>query len=254
MPTGGVLTIDTASVLVDADYLTQCPGLAVGEYTRLRVSDTGTGMPQEVIDRVFEPFFTTKAPGQGTGLGLAMVYGLVTGAGGTVNIYSEEGMGTTITIMLPVTDQCPHATPKTSGRSSQEIRGHGETVLLLEDEPALRQVCQRLLTAGGYHVLAPDDSTAALDTARRHRGRIDLLLTDVVMPHLLGTALAEQVTALHPETGVLFMSGYDTPVLAAQGTLDPHITLLEKPFTRTQLIAAVHQALHGERPPPAAPR
>ncbi|MGA5298644.1 PAS domain S-box protein [Nucisporomicrobium flavum] len=243
MPDGGTLTIDTASVLADADYVSQCPQLEPGEYTRLRVSDTGTGMPREVIDRVFEPFFTTKAPGQGTGLGLAMVYGIVTAAGGTVHIYSERGMGTTISILVPVTDRRP-APRGEPGAAETDVRGHGETVLVVEDEPALRQVCRRLLVAAGYRVLTADDSTAALDLARRQpAGGIDLLLTDVIMPHLLGTTLAEQVTALHPGTRVLFMSGYATPVLAARGTLDPAVTLLEKPFTRDELCTAVHQAL-----------
>jgi PAS domain S-box-containing protein len=252
MPGGGTLTIDTASVLVDAGYVAQCPKLRPGEYTRLRVSDTGTGMPREVIDRVFEPFFTTKPPGKGTGLGLAMVYGIVTAAGGTVSIYSEQGLGTTITIMLPVTDRSPdhQAEP---GRPAPDLRGHGETVLLVEDEPALRQVCRRLLTGNGYQVLAPEDSTAALDLARRQpEGGIDLLLTDVVMPHLLGTALADQVTTLHPQTRVLFMSGYATPVLAAHGTLTRDLTLLEKPFTGAELITAVHHTLHPEPPPSPA--
>ncbi|MEV4281534.1 ATP-binding protein [Actinoplanes xinjiangensis] len=247
MPGGGTLTIDTASVLVDAEYVAQCPKLRPGEYTRLRVSDTGTGMPREVIDRVFEPFFTTKPPGQGTGLGLAMVYGIVTAAGGTVSIYSEEGLGTTITIMLPVTDRRP--TPQGApGRPARDLRGHGETVLLVEDEPALRQVCRRLLAGNGYRVLAPDDSAAALDLARRRSGGgIDLLLTDVVMPHLLGPALADQVTVLHPGVRVLFMSGYATAVLTAHGTLAEDITLLEKPFTGAELVTAVHRSLHPEQ-------
>ncbi|BCJ49194.1 hypothetical protein Asp14428_06690 [Actinoplanes sp. NBRC 14428] len=242
MPSGGTLTIETGSVLVDSDYRVQGPPVPAGEYARLRVSDTGTGMPRDVIDRVFEPFFTTKPQGQGTGLGLAMVYGIVTGAGGTVNIHSEEGMGTTISVLLPITNRQPTTVaagpPPTDG-----LDGHGRTVLLVEDEPALRHICRRTLTTSGYQVLAPDDVTAAIDLAQHHPGRIDLLLTDVVMPTMLGTALAKQVAAVRPDLRVLYMSGYATPVLASHGTLDPTITLLEKPFTRADLLVAIHQAL-----------
>jgi CheY-like chemotaxis protein len=242
MPAGGTLSIDTASVLVDTDYVTQGPPVPPGEYARLRVSDTGTGMPRHVIDRVFEPFFTTKAPGEGTGLGLAMVYGIVTGAGGTITLYSEEGTGTTISILLPVTDHRPGrsaASPPQAG----DLTGNGETILLVEDEPALRQICSRTLTTYGYHVLAPDDVTAALDLATNHPGPIDLLLTDVVMPTMLGTILAPQVSTARPGIQVLYMSGYATPVLTGHGTLDPTVILLEKPFTRTELLTAIRHTL-----------
>jgi len=201
-------------------------------------------MPRAVIDRIFEPFFTTKAPGQGTGLGLAMVYGIVTGAGGTVTVYSEEGMGTTISILLPITEQQPASGPAAEPEDDQ-LTGHGETVLLVEDEPSLQQVCRRILHNSGYHVLAPADTAAAVRLAEQHPGTIDLLLTDVVMPTMLGTVLAEAVTAARPQTRVLFMSGYATPVLAAHGTLDPAITLLEKPFTKRELLCAVHRTLNS---------
>ncbi|MEU4159283.1 PAS domain S-box protein [Actinoplanes sp. NPDC026670] len=244
MPDGGSLTIETDSVFIDADYVTRGPAVSPGEYARLRVSDSGTGMPREVVEKIFEPFFTTKPAGRGTGLGLAMVYGIVTGAAGTVSVQSQEGFGTTITILLPVTDQRP-TTDHTGDLRRDEVAGHGETVLLVEDEPSLRQVCHRLLDASGYHVLAPDDTIAAVELARQHPGPIDLLLTDVVMPTMLGTALAAQVTANRDGMKVLFMSGYATPILADLGPLDPAITLLEKPFTRRELLTAVHHALAG---------
>jgi PAS domain S-box-containing protein len=243
MPTGGSLTVQTDVVTVDADYVTR-ESVTPGTYARLRVSDTGTGMPRAVIDRIFEPFFTTKAPGQGTGLGLAMVYGIVTGAGGTVTVYSEEGLGTTISILLPITEQQPASGPAAEPEDDQ-LTGHGETVLLVEDEPSLQQVCRRILHNSGYHVLAPADTAAAVRLAEQHPGTIDLLLTDVVMPTMLGTGLAEAVTATRPQTRVLFMSGYATPVLAAHGTLDPAITLLEKPFTKRELLCAVHRTLNS---------
>ncbi len=241
MPRGGHLTIETCTVDVDADYTVDRPTLGLGRYVRLRVSDTGTGMPQEVIDRAVEPFFTTKPAGQGTGLGLAMAYGIITAAGGDLGIYSEPGIGTTITILLPSTDQ----TPTTADTSlSASAPGGGELILAVEDEPALRDVTYRILSAAGYHVLIAEDGPSALRLADQHPEPIDLLLTDVVMPAMLGKELAERLTATRPETRVLYMSGYAQPVLASQGTLDHDITLLEKPFTKPQLLTAVRNSLN----------
>ncbi|BFU47398.1 hypothetical protein KRMM14A1004_56350 [Krasilnikovia sp. MM14-A1004] len=244
MPRGGHLSIVTD--VVDTDDLDACdatdrPTLLSGRCVRLRVSDTGTGMPQEVIDRAFEPFFTTKPAGQGTGLGLATVYGIITAAGGDLSISSEAGTGTTMTVLLPVTDDSPADTTDTTARAP--VSSRGETVLAVEDEPALRQVIRRVLTSAGYQILMADDGPAALALAERHVGPIDLLLTDVVMPHMLGKELAERLHKARPETAVLYMSGYAQPVLASQGTLDPDVTLLEKPFTKPQLLTAVRQIL-----------
>ncbi|GGM09608.1 PAS domain S-box protein [Dactylosporangium sucinum] len=225
MPSGGVLTIDT--------------GL-VHDHVRIRVSDTGSGMPREVMDKAFEPFFTTKPSGEGTGLGLATVYGIVVQAGGTVKLYSEPGLGTTITIMLPASDAEPH-----TGEPARPPRpaARGETVLVAEDEPALREVTTRILRRGGYTVLAAADGVAALQVAADHSGPIDLLLTDVVMPGMLGRVLAERLQRTRPATRVLFMSGYAQPVLTSNGILDPGVHLLEKPFTGTDLLNAVGEQL-----------
>ncbi|MDT4988013.1 MAG: hypothetical protein QOI74_2107, partial [Micromonosporaceae bacterium] len=245
MPGGGQLTIDTGVRTVDADYVVARPNLNPGRYARLRVSDTGAGMPRDVVDRAFEPFFTTKASGDGTGLGLATVYGIVTQAGGDVSIQSEVGMGTTITILLPTTDSEP-----TEVIEDLVVAGevHGETILVVEDEPALRQVVHRMLSTAGYQVLAAEDGPSAFDQAMRHEGRIDLILTDVVMPHMLGTDLARQLAELPGESVVLYMSGYARPVLASHGTLDSDVHLLEKPFTRRQLLAAVRCRLDDGLP------
>ncbi|MEV0901085.1 PAS domain S-box protein [Actinoplanes sp. NPDC049802] len=246
MPGGGTLTISTDNVIAARGDLTvpgDHPSLPAGEYARLRVSDTGTGMPPEVIERVFEPFFTTKPVGKGTGLGLAMVYGIVTGAGGTVAIDSEPGRGTHIDVLLPVTSRRPASTG--GEPEDADLRGHGETILLVEDEPSLRQICQRMLSADGYRVLDPDGADAALRWVADHPGEVDLLLTDVVMPQMLGTALAEEVTAAGNDIKVLYMSGYSTPLLDTQGAHDGDVALLEKPFTRAELLTAVHQALVG---------
>ena len=241
MPRGGHLTIQTCVIDVDADYATHRPELHPGRYVRLRVSDTGTGMPKDVVERAFEPFFTTKPTGQGTGLGLATVYGIITAAGGDLSIYSEPGMGTTISILLPATDQAPIANDDTP--AAAVAPGGGELILAVEDEPALRQVTRRVLSAAGYRVVIAEDGPSALRLAEQHAS-IDLLLTDVVMPHMLGKELAERLTATHPETRVLFMSGYAQPVLASQGTLDADVTLVEKPFTKPQLLKAVRDSLN----------
>ncbi|GLY07031.1 histidine kinase [Actinoplanes sp. NBRC 101535] len=246
MPDGGGLIIETADVVVDGEYVSGFPSSTPGEYVRLRVSDTGTGMPREVIDRVFEPFFTTKAPGRGTGLGLAMVYGIVTSAGGTVGITSDEGVGTTIDIMLPVTERPAYALA--ADETPVDLHGSGQTVLLLEDEPALRQVCRRLLLAAGYRVVAPESTAEAVTVASEPDLSVDLLLTDVVMPGIFGSELAGRIRAVQPHAQVLFMSGYATPFLADKGFLDPDTNLLEKPFTRTELLTAVRHAVSRHRP------
>ncbi|MER7008131.1 PAS domain S-box protein [Dactylosporangium sp. NPDC000555] len=245
MPAGGHLTIDTGLVNVSDEHFVVRDGLRPGPYVRLRVSDTGTGMPREVIEQAFEPFFTTKPSGEGTGLGLATVYGIVVQAGGTVYIYSEPGVGTTITILLPASDVKPRADdPRRAARPP----GRGQTVLVAEDEPALREVTTRILRRGGYTVLAAEDGLAALRLAAEHGGPIDLLLTDVVMPGMLGRMLAERLQLARPATRVLFMSGYAQPVLTSNGTLDPGVHLLEKPFTGDDLLNAVGDQLAGVVP------
>ena len=241
MPGGGNLVIDTAcSRLEVGDH----PELAPGDYVRLRVSDSGRGMAPEVVERAFEPFFTTKANGEGTGLGLATVYGIVTQAGGSVSLTSEPGLGTTVTVLLPagVPEDGDHEVPVVE---PVVTAGHGETLLVVEDEAALRDVAGRILSGAGYHVLTADGGTQALELAAVHEGTIDLLVSDVVMPGMLGKELAERLAGVRPDTRVLYMSGYAQPVLASQGTLDPGVALLEKPFTAAALLTAVRRRLDG---------
>jgi PAS domain S-box-containing protein len=240
MPGGGSLTIDTANLLVDDDYAATRHGLKVGRHIRLRVSDTGTGMPKDVLDRVFEPFFTTKPKGEGTGLGLATIYGIITQADGHAQIYSEPGLGTTFTALLPVTDRAPtQVQPPTLTHHS---RG-GETVLVVEDEQAMREVTRRILARNGYQVITAASGAEAIDLAASLEQEIHLLITDVIMPQMLGKEVADRIRATRPAIRTLYMSGYAHPVLASQGTLDQGVTLIEKPFTEPALLNKIKEVL-----------
>jgi len=243
MWSGGMLTIDTSNLELDEEYATQRPSLDIGRYIRLRISDTGQGMTRDVLEHAMEPFFTTKSKGEGTGLGLATVYGIVTQAGGDVQIYSAPGTGTTVSVLLPATDQ-PLPLPVQPAEPRERTVYEG-TILVVEDEDALREVACRIISRHGYHVLRAASGIEALQIAGSHPGRIDLLLTDVIMPHMLGKEVSERVTAVRPETRVLFMSGYAQPVLASQGTLDAGVVLVEKPFSEATLLDKVREVLDG---------
>jgi hypothetical protein len=242
MPAGGTLTIDTGNVTVDADTVAGGSKSRPGKNVRLRVSDTGTGMTPAVIEHAFEPFYTTKADGTGTGLGLATVYGIVTQADGSIQIYSHPGTGTTFTLMFPVTTQAAVSdTPEVPYKRTPK----GETILVVEDEPALREVTKRIFARNGYHVITAEDGPEALAIARDYQGEIHLLVTDVVMPHMLGKEVAEKMVQIKPDIEVLFMSGYARPVLASQGRLESGVTLVEKPFSEADLLAKAGQVLNG---------
>jgi signal transduction histidine kinase len=238
---GGRLIIETSNIDIDDDYASSSPDLRPGRYVRLRVSDSGTGMDDEVIERAFEPFFTTKEKGEGTGLGLATVYGIISQADGHTRIYSEAGIGTTITALLPVTEELASAKP--TDLDPHRRNGH-ETVLVVEDEDAMREVTRRVLARDGYDVLTAANGAEALEIAADHND-IALLLTDVVMPGMLGKELAETVLATRPTTAVLYMSGYARGVLGRTQTLDPGVALIEKPFSAAVLLLAVREALDG---------
>ncbi len=238
MPDGGLLRIDTANMYVDESYAATRPELSPGPHVRLRVSDTGTGMAPEVLERVFDPFFTTKPPGQGTGLGLATVYGIVQQAGGRAQLYSEPGVGTTFTALLPATQQ---ELAKTERAPEPRRTVGGETILLVEDEQALREVTERILTAGGYKVITAANGPDALAVADcKH---IDLLLTDVIMPRMPGTQLAERMCSERSSLQVLFMSGFAQPILDSTETLKEGVMLIEKPFSGSALLAKIDQVL-----------
>lgn len=242
MPRGGTLTIDTTNISVDADTIAGGSKAQEGRNVRIRVSDTGTGMSPEVAERVFEPFFTTKQESAGTGLGLSTVYGILAQAEGHIQIYSELGAGTTIIIMLPITTEEaePPSEPARYQRSPK-----GETVLVVEDEQALREVTKRILTRNGYRVITAANGVEALEIAHSAAGEIHLLVTDVVMPQMLGKELAESMLAIRPDIEVLFMSGYARPVLASQGRLAPDVALIEKPFSERELLTKAGEVLNG---------
>jgi len=242
MPDGGSLRIDTANVVVDADSVAGGSPAKPGRYVRLRVSDSGSGMSADVVSHAFEPFFTTKGEGAGTGLGLATVYGIVTEAEATIAIQSDLGIGTTFTIMLPVTEEAQVSLPEPS---PYQRTPKGETVLVVEDEESLREVTERILTRNGYHVLTAANGTEAITLVTGYEGEIHLLLTDVVMPKMLGREVAARIRALHPGIEVLFMSGYAQPILTSQARLAPGVVLLDKPFSEADLLAKAGQVLNG---------
>jgi PAS domain S-box-containing protein len=240
MPSGGSLTITTDSLTVDRAYAAEWSSVLPGDYVRVTIADTGSGMPAEVIKHAFEPFFTTKNKGEGSGLGLATVYGAVTQAEGHVRITSEPNAGTTFTILLPVTNQSAAEAAETP---ASRYLSSGQTVLVVEDEEALREVTRRLLTRQGYTVITAGNGAEALGTASTYQGEIDLLLTDVIMPQMLGKEAAERIRHTRPHIRVLYMSGYAQPILASQGRLDPNVALLDKPFTERDLLDKVHSVL-----------
>jgi two-component system, cell cycle sensor histidine kinase and response regulator CckA len=242
MPRGGRLTIETASVELDATYAMQHPPTTPGRYVMLAVSDSGCGMAPEVRAHIFEPFFTTKAQGEGTGLGLSTVYGIVKQSGGCVWVYSEPGLGTTFKIYLPRVDAAPCPAPEIPPVAP----GCAETVLLIEDEPALRGAIQDMLETHGYSVLAAPDGAAALQIADEHEGSIDLLITDVVMPGMSGREAAEAITAIRPSVRVLYISGYTGDAIRLNGGLRRGAAFLSKPFTSAALLGRCRGVLDGE--------
>ncbi|ONH25092.1 ATP-binding protein [Pseudofrankia asymbiotica] len=295
MPDGGVLSIDTANVDLDEDAVAARVGLRPGPHARLRVSDNGVGIPEDALGLVFEPFFTTKVKGEGSGLGLATVYGVISQFGGHTEVASEEGLGTTVTCLLPEADseaaetgplvavlestvpvlmstatapksaETAPKTPKSTETASKSTEtapertatatespdghaGGGETILLVEDEDAMREVTQRILARNGYQVLTAAgaaEAIALVGGGDEARDDIDLLITDVIMPGMHGGELAGLIRALLPTVRVVYISGYAHPVLASRGRLDADVILLKKPFTEGVLLETVRRILSG---------
>lgn len=241
MPEGGRLLIETANIDLDEEYCRRHTQLQAGKYVVLAVSDSGQGMSEEVKRHLFEPFFTTKPIGQGTGLGLATIYGAVMQAGGAIEVYSEVGDGTTFKIYLPRLGE--EAKRKDAEAGALNMAAGKEAVLIVEDEELVRGLAIKALSRLGYQVLQAADGQQALVMAEHHEGRIDLLLTDVVMPGMNGKQLAERLRRSHPETKVIFTSGYTENTITHQGVIEPGLHFIGKPYTPQILAKIVHEVL-----------
>jgi PAS domain S-box-containing protein len=238
MPRGGTITIETANVVLDGAYAREHSYAPPGQYVMLKVSDTGIGMDKETQARIFEPFFSTKEIGQGTGLGLSTVFGIVKQSAGIITVLSEPNEGTAFQIYFP---QCEEALAIARQDRAVPLRGGSETILLVDDAAPLRGLTRRLLKDCGYTVLDSGEPAEAIRIAEQHKGPLPLIITDVVMPRLSGPALAERIVAARPETKVLYTSGYADD--AVVNGLAKHCMFLEKPFTRDELIKKVREVL-----------
>jgi PAS domain S-box-containing protein len=249
MPNGGKLMLETANISFDQESVGRYPELKPGDYVMLAITDTGAGMSEEVKARVFEPFFTTKDVGQGAGLGLSTCYGIIKQSGGHISVYSERGRGATFKIYLPQIES--EAKVPLQRLDSPALPPGTETILLVEDDPALREMATILLKRLGYTVLAAANGIEALSLKQRHdTGHIDLLFTDVVMPHMSGKELADRVQVLYPHTKILFTSAYTENAIVHQGVLNKGVALLQKPFTPSALAQKLREVLDQ----PSAPK
>ena len=244
MPKGGRLTIETANVSLSDDYAATHLDAKSGPHVLLAMTDTGCGMPREIMDRIFEPFFTTKEVGKGTGLGLSMVLGIVQQSGGCINVYSEPGRGTSFKIYLPVVAE--HFSPKKDVQSLPDPRGT-ETVLVVEDEKGVRDFAVTSLRQLGYQAEAACDSEEALGLLQARGGRFDLVITDVVMPKLSGPQLVEALRKRIPDVRVLYMSGYTDDTVVRHGLLEAEVAFLQKPFSVQELARKVREVLASDR-------
>jgi two-component system cell cycle sensor histidine kinase/response regulator CckA len=240
MPQGGKLTIETKDAELEECYAQTHPEAKAGRFVMVAFSDTGCGMTPEVKARIFEPFYTTKGVGQGTGLGLAVVHGIVKQSGGNIDVYSEVGVGTTFRIYLPTAQQPVAPLP---GNGLEAVSRGSETILLVEDEESVRDLATIILQKCGYKVMTAPEGLAALQLVANCREKIDLLLTDVVMPQMGGRKLAETLLAEHPELRVLFMSGYTDDAVVRHGVLQSNTNFLQKPFTPNSLAKKVREIL-----------
>ena len=243
MPEGGNVTIETQNVELDSEYARAHVSVSPGAYVMLSVSDTGHGMTKEVQEQIFEPFFTTKPHGKGTGLGLSTVYGIVKQSGGNIWVYSEPGRGTTFKVYFPQVHEAAVTRPAEETVDRLEPAGGGETLLLVEDEAAVRQLVFRVLAGHGYTVLVADSGDEALRLLESRGEPIALLLTDVILPGMSGRELADRLRGRLPGLKVLYMSGYTQNAIVHDGRLDADVAFLEKPFTPEDLVRRVREVL-----------
>ncbi len=247
MPDGGKLIIETKNVELDEEYAAHHPPTVPGKYVELTMTDSGVGMDAQTQSRIFEPFFTTKQLGKGTGLGLATVYGVVKQSGGYIWVYSEPGLGTTFKVYLPRVDEAVR--PSSPDKNATTVAAASETILLVEDEESLRTLTRAILEQNGYTVLEASGGKEALEMARLHSGPIDLLLTDMVMPGMNGHAVARSLAQIHPETKVVYISGYAG--FAQPGLPESDDLLIPKPISRDTLLRKLHDVLHSQKTPVA---
>jgi PAS domain S-box-containing protein len=243
MPKGGVLTLETANVQLDSSYTGRHIAVRPGPYVMLSVNDNGSGMDEITKSRLFEPFFTTKGSGKGTGLGLSTVFGIVKQSGGSIDVYSEPGHGTSVKVYLPRMDQ---PVPLEARDLRRKLARGTETVLLVEDDEMVRTLVRETLEREGYKILDAASPFEAKRLADQHRRPIHLLITDVVMPKVSGRELAEQLTARRPEMKVLYMSGYTDNAVLNSGILQKEVSFLQKPFTPAALTEKVREVLEGD--------
>ncbi|HXZ35851.1 MAG TPA: PAS domain S-box protein [Thermodesulfobacteriota bacterium] len=255
MPNGGKLTIETTNVTHDEEYASHHVSVKPGYYAMLAITDTGCGMDKETQSHLFEPFFTTKEKGKGSGLGLSTVYGIIKQSGGNIWTYSEPGLGTTFKIYLPRVEETSHAYKPEISRKEIKAPGGTETVLLVEDEEAVRSMVSKVLQNKGYRVLEASHGNEALEVCDKFEGPIHLMVTDVIMPQMSGRELAERLALVRPEMGVLYMSGYPDNTIVQHGVLEPGTAFLQKPFTISALELKVREILDsgppGDRQPQA---
>jgi PAS domain S-box-containing protein len=248
MPDGGRLIVETANVELDSAYARDHATVRPGRYVMLAVSDTGTGMSAETVAHIFEPFYTTKESGRGTGLGLSTVYGIVKQSGGYVWVYSEPGRGTTFKVYLPRVDEALETLPAAKSKPQDRVKTGTETILLVEDEPDLRELTRTVLASKGYTIVEARNAEEAERLAESNGAKIHLLLTDVIMPGISGRELAKRILARHSAVRVLYMSGYTYNVIAQGGTLERGVSFLQKPFTPSMLVEKVREVLDGVAP------
>jgi len=244
MPAGGKIKIETGNVSLDKEYVMQHPSAVPGPSVMLTFSDTGHGIDKDVLPKIFEPFFTTKEPSKGTGLGLATVYGIVKQNNGNIWVYSEPGIGTTFKIYFPRVDLSETPTTPESQTASE---GGTEAIMLVEDDVEMRELVATMLEAAGYRVLKPDSATAALELAQSTSANFDLLLTEIIMPHMSGVQLYDQGRASRPGIKRLYMTGYAGDDLSRRGLLEPDMVVLEKPFDSTGLLVSVRAVLDRDK-------
>jgi CheY-like chemotaxis protein len=242
MERGGALTVLLDCVAVVERRLISHGTLGAGRYVRLSVSDTGSGIPPAVLERMFDPFFTTKRVGDGTGLGLALVHGIVADFGGVIDVATQVGVGTTFTIWLPAAGQLPRLLAEPAGELP---RGNGETVMIVDDERALVALAEETLAELGYEPVGFDSSLAALQAFRAEPNRFDLVLTDETMPDLTGTELAREIRQLRPQISIILMSGYSGAQLSERAQAAGVIDVLRKPLVRRDIAEPVARALHA---------